>query len=111
MFTQFGGTNDWNIYVRVLSAQFDRDHVVTEQDLDIAMKEMDKFDFVAVLDMPGSAALWETRYNTKMEHALGTPASLYSETYSAERERNKKFDDEFKGFEREFERLNRFDLH
>ena len=44
-----------------------------------------------------------------MKHKRYYAASVYEQTYSAERERYAYFDDEFKEFEREFERLNHFD--
>ena len=109
VFTRYNATNDWNMYVRVLTTQFHRDHELTEKDLKIAMREMDKFDFVTVLDMPGNAELWEKRYNTTMKHKRYYAASVYEQTYSAERERNAHFDVEFKEFKKEFERLNHFD--
>ena len=104
---KFNATNDWNMYVRVLSSQFDRDRNVTEHDLEIAKKELNKFDLVTVLEMSDAAALWKAQYGMTMTHSNGN--KKYDEIYAAERKKDKDFNDKFKKFEESFRRWNHFD--
>ena len=96
---------DWNMYVRVLSSQFD--HNVTEKDLEIAKRELDKFDLVTVLEMPDVAKIWTAKYGMNIQHRNAN--MKYNEIYAAERERDEDFDQNLQRFQEEFEILNRFD--
>merc|ERR1712110_763066 len=66
--SKFDATNDWNMYVRVLTTQFDSNHTVTEDDLAMALVELEKFDLVTVLEMSDAAALWEAKYGMIIKH-------------------------------------------
>ena len=104
---RYNGTNEWNMFVRVLSNNFDREHEVTENDLETAKSELDKFDLVTVLEMPDNAALWSAKYGIDVGHINRQRA--YSETFDAERARDPAFDKKLMDFEQEFIRLNHFD--
>ena len=99
--------NDWNMYVRVLTNQFDRNYNVTEQDLEIAKGELDKFDLVTVLEMPNLGDLWKEKYGMNIRHSNGN--KKYNQIYAAERDKDEDFDEKFKKFEQEFKRWNHFD--
>lgn len=96
---------DWNMYVRVLSSQFDRN--VTEKDLETAKRELDKFDLVTVMEMPDVSDVWSAKYGFNMQHWNSN--MKYEEQFAAERERDKDFDQKLLEFRKEFEILNRFD--
>ena len=96
----FHGMNDWNMYVRVLSNQYDRNRNVTEQDLETAKKELDKFDLVTVLEETQGAVLWQRKYNIIIE---GHNAKI-NKKHNASR-----IAQEIGDFKQEYQRLNRFD--
>jgi len=95
----------WNMYVRVLNRQFDRN--VTEEDLEIAKRELDKFDLVVVMEIDDSAQLWRANCGFNIEHRKAN--IQYEQIYAAEREADSDFDEKWEGFRVEYERLNRFD--
>jgi len=104
---QFNGTNDWNMYIRVLTDQFNRSQKVTAEALDVAKSEMDKFDLVTVLEMESASDLWAAKYGLEVQRV--NAQTKYDEIYAAERKKHYGFDREFKKFQEEYERLNRFD--
>lgn len=104
--------NEWNMYVRVLSRQFDRGHNVTERDLDTAKRELDRFDLVTVLEMDGAADLWRIKYGVDVLHLNSQSDHKHSqkeEAFAVERRKNPLFDKEFERFEREFKTVNYVD--
>ena len=94
-----------NMYVRVLSKQFD--HNVTAKDLEIAKRELDKFDLVTVLEMPDVIKIWAAKYGMNILHRNRN--TKYDDIYAAERDRDENFDQNLQRFQEEFEILNRFD--
>merc|ERR1712087_796239 len=107
--SKFNATNDWNMYVRVLTTQFDSSRNVTDDDLAIAMEELEKFDLVTVLEMPDTAVLWKAKYGMEIQHKNVDQKYNRTEIFEEERRNDNGFDLKYAEFEREFRRWNRFD--
>ena len=82
------------------------DHNVTEKDLEIAKRELDKFDLVTVLEMPDVIKIWAAKYGMNILHRNRN--TKYDDIYAAERDRDENFDQNLQRFQEEFEMLNRF---
>ena len=72
-----GEASMWNMYVRVLSNQKERDRTVTDHELETAKTALDQFDLVVVLEMPDAAALWNGKYGMRLPHLKGVLQRIY----------------------------------
>lgn len=100
----FRGVASWNMYIRVLTGQFDKEYI-DENDLEIAKERLDKFDAVTVLEVVETHKLMAYKY--------GIQLTLHSKNHL---QRNLDLlndgGDEMKilmEFQKEFEELNVFD--
>ena len=100
-------SNQYNMYTRILSGNFNRNYTLTIRDLEVAKRELDQFDLVTVMEMPGTAELWKAKYGMEIGHV--NQHKRYNETYDLERQRDPDFDSKFKEFEYEFQDLNQMD--
>eukprot|EP01084_Bolivina_argentea_P238761 401154_1 len=91
------GKQLWNMYVRVLTNNFDPIRNVTADDLQIAKHELDKFDMVSVLDKYETLELWTIKYGLSITHKNANQGS------------NKMNHEGLDEFETEFKILNQYD--
>merc|ERR1719273_2518872 len=79
----------WNMFVRVLNQKFSGN--VTEKHLQIAKRELDKFDLVVVMEMDDAADLWRANCGLSIEHRNAN--IHYQQIYAAERKVDNDFDE------------------
>ena len=102
--TSFHGSH-LNMFVRVLNMKWSGN--VTEEDLEIAKRELDKFDLVVVMEMDDAAKLWKANHGFNIEHRKTN--NKYEKIYAAERKADSDFDEKMERFRMEYEHWNRFD--